>query len=76
MSKNLIRHLSSILTEVLNETESVPSGVMESIFNQFETHGSTPDNLSFQLVVDVCNRSALKLQRPVYAVSPASVETY
>ncbi|WOO80532.1 Sister chromatid cohesion protein pds5 [Vanrija pseudolonga] len=67
MSKNLIRHLSSILTEVLNETESVPSGVMESIFSQFETHGSTPDNLSFQLVVDVCNRSALKLQRPVYA---------
>lgn len=40
MNKQLIRNLVSILVEVLNEADSVPSGVMDCVLNQFESYAS------------------------------------
>ena len=89
MSKNLIRHLVEILVAVVEESSSIPSGVLDCIVGQFETYGMVswtsrrleadlsqkPDSPSFQLIVDVCNRTPSKFQRPIFAVSP-QIETY
>lgn len=72
MNKNLIRNLASILVEVLNESETVPTGVMDCILAQF-TPESKADSPSFQLIVDVCNRSVNKLSRPLFTVSHGSL---
>ena len=40
MSKTLIRHLVHILAAVLEEGQTVPSGAMDIIIDQFENHAS------------------------------------
>ncbi|RXK35355.1 hypothetical protein M231_07377 [Tremella mesenterica] len=65
MSKNLIRYMVDILVVLIEESASIPSGVMDCIIEQF-TKPSTSSS-SFQLIVEVCNRASDKLYRPVYA---------
>jgi len=40
MSKQLTRNIVSLLVEVIQEADTVPGGVMECIFNQFENFAS------------------------------------
>lgn len=40
MNKQLVRNLSSVLVEIINETDVFPSGVMECILHQFEAYAS------------------------------------
>jgi len=40
MSKNLIRHLVDILVAVVEESSSMPSGVMDCIVSQFTDFAS------------------------------------
>jgi sister-chromatid-cohesion protein PDS5 len=40
MSKNLIRHLVDILVAVVEESSSIPSGVMDCIVSQFTDFAS------------------------------------
>ncbi|WVQ98079.1 hypothetical protein IAU59_005201 [Kwoniella sp. CBS 9459] len=67
MNKVLIRHLRDILVALVEESTSIPSGVMDCLIEQFELFAGKPDVLSFQLTVDVCNQVADKLKRPIYA---------
>ncbi|WVF69779.1 hypothetical protein IAT40_004558 [Kwoniella sp. CBS 6097] len=67
MNKVLIRHLRDILVALVEESTSIPSGVMDCLIEQFELFSAKPDVLSFQLTVDVCNQVADKLKRPIYA---------
>jgi sister-chromatid-cohesion protein PDS5 len=83
MSKNIIRHMTNILIALLEESVSMPSGVMDCIIGLF-SHPSVrseirtcdckliaqkSDTPAFQLLVDVCNGASVRLQRPFYAVS-------
>lgn len=36
MSKNLIRHMYEILSVLIDEASSIPTGVMDCIISQFE----------------------------------------
>ena len=38
MSKNLIRYMSQILIALLEESASIPSGVLDIIVDQFTNH--------------------------------------
>ncbi|ORX33887.1 armadillo-type protein [Kockovaella imperatae] len=65
MSKGLIRHLVTILSVVIEEGGAVPPDVMSIIIEQFES--KTQPDAAFQLIIDVCNATSDKLQRPVLA---------
>ncbi|WWC86884.1 uncharacterized protein L201_001763 [Kwoniella dendrophila CBS 6074] len=67
MNKTLIRYLRDILVALIEESSSLPQGVMDCLINQFENYATRPEVLSFQLTVDVCNQVADKLKRPIYA---------
>jgi len=83
MSKSVIRHLGEILVCLVDEAQVVPAGVLDCIIGQFTEFASVssppssyckadeqrPETPSFQLIVDVCNKTAERLTRPVYAVS-------
>lgn len=83
MSKSVIRHLGEILVCLVDEAHQVPAGVLDCIIGQFTEYASVrplplfhshaneqrPETPSFQLIVDVCNKTAQTLTRPVYAVS-------
>ncbi|KAL7420002.1 Sister chromatid cohesion protein pds5 [Cryptotrichosporon argae] len=76
MSKGTVRHMAEILVTIIEESEGpVPSGVMDCIVSQFETYASKPETPSFQLIVEVCNRTADRLQRAIFAhVSEIQIE--
>jgi len=40
MSKNIIKHLTIILICLLDESTTVPSGVLDCIIDQFSNHAS------------------------------------
>ncbi|KAK4687777.1 sister chromatid cohesion protein PDS5, partial [Tremellales sp. Uapishka_1] len=67
MNKSLIRHLAEILSTLIDESASIPSGVMDCLIRQFENYASSPETPSFQLAVDVCNQTAERLQRHILA---------
>ncbi len=43
MSKNLLRHLVDILVAVIEESGSIPSGVMDCIVSQFTDYASVSE---------------------------------
>lgn len=40
MNKLMVRNMASILADLLNEADTVPTGVMDCIFGQFENYGT------------------------------------
>lgn len=46
MSKNVIRHLTEILVCLLEESPTVPSGVMDCIIGQFDEYASVSSTFS------------------------------
>jgi sister-chromatid-cohesion protein PDS5 len=67
MTKHLSRNLASMLVDLVKESEAIPAEVIELVLSQFEHYGSKPDTPSFDLTVQVCNRTADKFQRPILA---------
>lgn len=48
MKKLMVRNMASILADLLNEADTVPTGVMDCIFGQFENYGTVSSKVCVQ----------------------------
>jgi len=57
--------MAEILTALIDEAQTLPHGVLETIMNQFKEKNARMDNPAYRLVVEVCNGAVDKLKRYV-----------
>ena len=85
MGKTVIRYLVNVLAAIVDESATIPSGVMDCIIDQFEKYSSvcarhhrvpsraeiqkSEPTSGFLLIKDVCNAAPRRLRRPILAVS-------
>lgn len=50
MNKLMVRNMASILADLLNEADTVPTGVMDCIFGQFENYGTVSIRVKLKLI--------------------------
>ncbi|KAJ6631101.1 armadillo-type protein [Mycena sp. CBHHK59/15] len=65
LTKKIEMFLSDILVALIDECQSLPSEVLETILAQFMDKNSRMDQPAYRLAVQVCNATADKLQRHV-----------
>ncbi|KAF8582552.1 ARM repeat-containing protein [Ramaria rubella] len=65
LAKNVEICITEILVALIDEAQSVPHTVLESIMAQFLGSNARMDQPAYRIVVEVCNTTADKLQRYV-----------
>ncbi|KAG8937052.1 hypothetical protein FRC02_008159 [Tulasnella sp. 418] len=69
MAKNVEMFMSDILVALIDEAQTLPSELLNTILAQFMQKSNRQDTAALRLAVDVCNRTAERLQRNVSQVS-------
>lgn len=65
LAKNIEIYIADILVALVDESQSVPHAVLDSILGQFQDRNARMDQAAYRLAVEVCNATADKLQRYV-----------
>ncbi|KAF9559464.1 hypothetical protein CPC08DRAFT_763333 [Agrocybe pediades] len=65
ISKKVELYMASILSALIDESNSLPSDVLEILMSQFVEKNAQADQPAYRLAVQVCNASADRLQRHV-----------
>ena len=65
LAKNIEICIADILVALIDESQSVPHAVLDSIMTQFQDKNPRMDQPAYRLAVEVCNATADKLQRYV-----------
>lgn len=65
LAKNVEICIADILVALIDESQSVPHSVLDSIMSQFQDKNARMDQPAYRLAVEVCNATADKLQRYV-----------